>query len=73
MQAKYIGKTNKWLKHNNEYIVKFTEPKGHCYVYDCHIIFDIKEQEDMDVFLNYASEISIKQNWEYNRLELDNE
>lgn len=50
----------------------FAKPKGQ-YVYDCHVIFDVTEQEEMDLWINYGSEVSIKNNWVIDKLELDNE
>ena len=53
----------------------FNKYAGTCdyYVYDCHVIFDVTKQEEMNLWMNYASEISIKNNWEFDKLELDNE
>jgi hypothetical protein len=65
MQAKYKNKSRNGLIHGHEYVVMFTKPKGQ-YVYDCHIIFDVTEQEEMDLTINYASELSINNNFKYN-------
>ena len=73
MQAKYKNKSRNGLKNGHEYIVNITKPTGHYYVYDCHIIFDVTKHEEMNLWMNYASEISIKNNWEFDKLELDNE
>lgn len=72
MQAKYKNKSRNGLIHGHEYVVMFTKPKGQ-YVYDCHVIFDVTKQEEMDLWINYGSEVSIKNNWEFDKLELDNE
>lgn len=72
MQAKYKNKSRNGLKNGHEYVVKFTKPTGQ-YIYDCNVVFDITTQEEMDLVINYASEISIKNNWEFDKLELDNE
>ena len=73
MQAKYKNKSRNGLKNGHEYIIQISKPTGHYYVYDCHIIFDVTKQEEMNLWMNYASEISIKNNWEFDKLELDNE
>lgn len=73
MQAKYKNKSRNGLRNGHEYIIKISKPTGHYYVYDCHVIFDVTRQEEMDLWTNYASEISIKNNWEFDKLELDNE
>ena len=73
MQAKYKNKSRNGLRNGHEYIIKISKPTGHYYVYDCHIIFDVTKQEEMDLWINYASEISVKNNWEFDKLELDNE
>lgn len=73
MQVKYKNKSRNGLKNSHEYIINITKPSGHYYVYDCHVIFDVTEQEEMDILLNFASEISLRNNFEFDKLELDNE
>ena len=73
MQAKYKNKSRNGLRNGHEYIIQISKPTGHYYVYDCHVIFDTTKQEEMNLWINYASEISIKNNWEFDKLELDNE
>ena len=73
MQAKYKNKSRNGLRKGHEYIIKISKPTGHYYVYDCHVIFDVTRQEEINLWINYASEISIKNNWEFEKLELDNE
>ena len=73
MQAKYKNKSRNGLRNGHEYIIQISKPTGHYYVYDCHVIFDVTRQEEMNLWMNYASEISIKNNWEFDKLELDNE
>ena len=73
MQAKYKNKSRNGLRNGHEYIIQRSKPTGHYYVYDCHVIFDVTKQEEMNLWMNYASEISIKNNWEFDKLELDNE
>ena len=72
MQAKYKNKSRNGLKNGHEYVIKFSKTSGQ-YVYDCNIIYDVTEKEKMDLLVNYGSEISIKNNWEFDKLELDNE
>ena len=73
MQVKYKNKSRNGLKNSHEYIVNITKPSGHYYVYDCHVIFDVTKQEEMDILLNFASEISLRNNFEFDKLEFDNE
>lgn len=70
MQAKYKNKSRNGLNNGHEYVVNFTKPTGQ-YIYDCNIVFDITTQEEMDIVINYGSEISIKNNWSIDRLELE--
>ena len=73
MQAKYKNKSRNGLRNGHEYIIQISKPTGHYYVYDCHVIFDVTKQEEMNLWIYYVSEISIKNNWEFDKLELDNE
>lgn len=73
MQAKYKNKSRNGLRNGHEYIIQTSKPTGHYYVYDCHVIFDVTEQEEMDILLNFASEISLRNNFEFDKLELYNE
>ena len=73
MQAKYKNKSRNGLRNGHEYIIKISKPTGNYYVYDCHVIFDVTKKEEMNLWINYASEMSIKNNWEFDKLELDNE
>lgn len=73
MKAKYKNKSRNGLRNGHEYIIQISKPTGHYYVYDCHVIFDVTKQEEMNLWMNYASEISIKNNWEFDKLEIDNE
>lgn len=66
MQAKYKNKSRNGLRNGHEYIITISKPTGHYYVYDCHVIFDVTEQEEMDLTINYASELSINNNFKYN-------
>lgn len=70
MQAKYKDKSRNGLKNGHEYIVKFSKPTGQ-YVYDCNVIFDVTEKEDMNILLKYASQISIQYSWDIDKLEME--
>ena len=73
MKVKYKNKSRNGLRNGHEYIIKISKPTGHYYVYDCHVIFDATKQEEIDILLNFASEISLRNNFEFDKLELDNE
>lgn len=70
MEAKYKNRSRNGLKNNHEYVVKFSKPSG-AYVYDAHFIYDITEKEEIDIVLNYASEKSIKNNFDIKVLRLE--
>lgn len=70
MQAKYKDKSRNGLKNGHEYIIKFSKPTGQ-YVYDCNVIFDVTENEDMNILLKYASQISIQYSWDIDKLEME--
>lgn len=71
MEIKYIQKTRNGLKNNHNYVVKIFPPKTRKYVYDVLFLYDITEQEEMDITLNYASIISLKNNFIFDKLELE--
>ena len=71
MEVKYIQKTRNGLKNNHSYVVKIFPPKTRKYVYDVLFLYDITEQEEMDLTLNYASIISLKNNFIFDKLELE--
>ena len=73
MQGEHKNTWRNRLRNGHEYIIKISKPTGHYYVYDCHVIFDVTEQEEIDILLNFASEISLRNNFEFDKLELDNE
>ena len=70
MQVMYRNRSRNGLIETHEYIVQFGKPPGQ-YVYDCHIIFDVTTQEEMDLTLNFASEISIRNNFVFDKLEIE--
>lgn len=70
MEVQYIGKTRSFLKHNHIYDVTIKKMLK-SYVYDLTVWRDVTNKEEIDKVLNYASEISIKQNWKLDRIELE--
>ena len=72
MEIKYKQKSMNGLKNNHTYIVEFSKPKRE-YTYLAHIIFDVTDKEEMDKYMNYASQISIKRYWELDKVEIDND
>lgn len=58
--AKYIGKTMSGFINGHEYSINIDKDK---YGYIITGIFNITERTDVDAYMNYASEISIKQAW----------
>ena len=71
MELKYIQKTKNGLTNNHEYVVKIFPPKNKIYVYTIQFLYDITDQEEMNLELNYASQISIKHNFSFKELELE--
>ena len=71
MELKYINRSKNGLKNNHEYVVKIFPPKNKLYVYTVQFLFDITEQEEMNLVLEYASQISLKHNFQFNNLELE--
>lgn len=59
--AKYIGKTICGFKNNHEYIIDIGKDR---YCYSVKEIVDLTEdKDDRKAYITYASEISIRQNW----------
>ena len=71
MELKYINHSRNGLKNNHEYVVKIFPPKNKTYVYTVQFLFDITEQEEMDLTMQYASQISLKHNFKFDALELE--
>lgn len=71
MELKYIQKTKNGLTNNHEYVVNIFPPKNKIYVYTIHFLYDITAQEEMDLEMNYASKISIKHNFDFKELEIE--
>ena len=59
--AKYIGKTMLGFINSHEYLIKIGRDR---YCYEIEGIVDLTENEDSSAYSTYASEISIRQNWE---------
>lgn len=72
---KYISKHNtsffKKLTTGHEYVIKWREPSGHQYSYIGHIIYDVTTDEDMNVYCSYSNEKSIRRDFEFERLDID--
>ena len=71
MEVKYKNHSRNGLKNNHEYVVKIFPPKNKTYVYTVQFMFDITDQEEMDLIITYASQISLKNNFEFDKLELE--
>ena len=71
MELKYKNHSKNGLKNNHSYVAKVFPPKNKLYVYTVQFLFDITEQEEMDLVLEYASQISLKHNFQFNNLELE--
>lgn len=72
MTVKYMqsSKLGYGLKNGHKYEVKFSKPHGlYCYV--AHFIYDDTEKEEMDKTFTFASEISLKRLFEFDKLEMD--
>lgn len=72
MEIKYKNKSRNGLKNNHTYVVKIFPPKNGSYVYTMQFLFDATDQEEMDMELTYASQISIGHNFEFDgKLEVE--
>ena len=71
MELKYIQKTRNGLTNNHSYVVKVFPPKNKIYCYTVQFLYDITDQEEMDLVLEYASQISLKHNFQFKKLELE--
>lgn len=71
MEVKYKNHNKNGLINNHEYVVNIYPPKNKVYVYTIHFLYDITEQEEMDLEMNYASKISIEHNFEFDKLEIE--
>lgn len=71
MELKYKNHSRNGLKNNHVYVAKIFPPKNNIYVYTVQFLFDVTEQEEMDLVLEYASQISLKYNFQFDNLELE--
>ena len=71
MEVKYKNRSMNGLINNHEYVVKIYPPKNKIYVYNIHFLYDVTAQEEMDKIMNYASMISIKHNFDFDKLEME--
>jgi hypothetical protein len=71
MELKYKNHSRNGLKNNHEYVVRIYPPRNKIYCYTVHFVYDITEQEEMDMEMTFASQISLKNNFEFNKLELE--
>ena len=71
MELKYIQKSRNGLQNNHSYVVKVFPPKNKIYCYTVQFLYDITNQEEMDLVLEYASQISLKHNFQFKKLELE--
>lgn len=72
MQVRYIGKSRNGLTKDHIYEITIKKELK-SYVYDIYVWRDTthNKEEEIDKVFNYASEISIKQNWKIERIELE--
>lgn len=70
MQAKYISNKIKTLKKNHVYELYFSK-KAKSYVYDCIVERDLTDDKSIGLYLQFASEISIKNYFDIKKLELE--
>ena len=59
--AKYIGKTMLGFVKSHEYLIKIGKDN---YCYGIEGITDLTEDEDTTAYITYASEKSIRMNWD---------
>ena len=71
MEIKYINRSRNGLQNNHSYVVKIFPPKNKIYVYTIQFLYDITDQEEMNLVLEYASQISLKHNFQFDNLELE--
>ena len=72
MELKYKNHSRNGLKNNHIYVAKIFPPKNKSYIYTIQFLFDATDQEEMDLELTYASQISINQNFDYDgKLEIE--
>ena len=71
MEMTYKNHSRNGLINKHKYLVKIFPPSKGRYVYDIHFIYDITLQEEMDMVMNYASIISIRHNFDYDKFQVE--
>lgn len=75
MRAKWIKKDTNHHKHNHEYEFYIKAPSGvrgdYCYL--VHTTYDYAAEEEVDFNDHFSSQISLKQSFKIDKLELDND
>ena len=72
MDATYKGKQIKYLVPTHVYSIQFDKPKNHAY--NCHVLWDITIDTEIDEWINYSSELSIRGHWDIKEFNIiDNE
>lgn len=59
--AKYIGKTMLGFTKSHEYLIKIGKDN---YCYGVEGMVDLTKNDDVSTYITYASEKSIRKNWE---------
>jgi hypothetical protein len=59
--AKYIGKTMLGFTKSHEYLIKVGKDE---YCYTIEAIVDLTKDDDSSAYITYASENSIRRNWD---------
>lgn len=68
MEMTYKNHSRGKLFKNHKYVVKIFPPSKGVYVYTIQFIYDITLQSEVDFVMNYASLISIRHNFNYDKL-----
>ena len=71
MELKYKNHSRNGLINNHEYVAEIYPPKRGIYVYTIKFLYDSTSHEEMNLVMNYASMISIKNNFDFNENELE--
>ena len=75
MRAKWLKKDTNHHKHNHSYEFYVKAPSGvrgdYCYL--VHTTYDYTAEEEVDFNDHFSSEISLKQSFKIDKIELDND
>lgn len=71
MEMTYKNKSRNRLKNNHKYLCDISPPSHGDYTYLVHFYYDCTIEEDVNIWLPYASEISLRNNFEFDRLEIE--